>query len=560
MSNTDYIKNELLRNNSCSIQVASNIKPGDIDTNKVKSILNKKYASPQDMESVLCLFNTMFISNIDIDNIPVMDKSVNNWIKHMKTLSSGTYGETYTADIINKNINIIIKIPFSISNYSDILREYFIGVTMINSLRYSIPNFVYTLGAFHCGNIKKDCEGNPNLLIMYEKINGQGMFYKMKNNGFEWFLNMFAQILLALEIAQRSIGFSHYDLHTLNVMIKEEPIDYTGLIDNVSYEVSTHEYPVIIDFGRSCVTYKGKNIGATGLRQTNIFPFCVQGKDVGMFLNSAYVYNNNEKCKNEISKLASCLNMDISANTLTSHFNKTPLEVLSIILAIPKYATIISNTLTIRNRRELLPIHYNTVKNIYLDIFKTKSNQNKLTLSQCINNPDIYKSYILSNTVKIMASKMDFADITYRVDKIMKISKEMMIRYDLDILQGYKDIPNISSDILGISKSLLKQNINTLYTKCYFKPSRKKEILSDIDNFNKIYKNFIEILPYLDQVYTIRWQGLEKEYETFLNEFNESYQYKSYIIYKDTMNSTYRWVKTITDDLKSNNNTFFVQL
>ena len=84
MNTTVYIKNELLRNNSaCSIKVGSSINPDNIDTNKVKSILNKKYTSAQNMESVLCMFKTIFISNINIDSIPVADKKVNKWLKKL---------------------------------------------------------------------------------------------------------------------------------------------------------------------------------------------------------------------------------------------------------------------------------------------------------------------------------------------------------------------------------------------------------------------------------------------------------------------------------------------
>ena len=143
MTDSEYIKNEL-SNNSCSIKIVSKASATDIDTNKVKSILNKSYASAQEMQAISCLFNTMFMSNMEIDNIPLidplMDNSVNKWIKHTHVLSKGAYGEVSVAYIIQKDIQIIIKIPLDNADYDDILREYFIGITKINSLRYFIPN------------------------------------------------------------------------------------------------------------------------------------------------------------------------------------------------------------------------------------------------------------------------------------------------------------------------------------------------------------------------------------------------------------------------------------
>ena len=561
MTDSEYIKNEL-SNNSCSIKIVSKASATDIDTNKVKSILNKSYASAQEMQAISCLFNTMFMSNMEIDNIPLidplMDNSVNKWIKHTHVLSKGAYGEVSVADIIQKDIQIIIKIPLDNADYDDILREYFIGITKINSLRYFIPNFVYTLGAFQCGgDIKKGCDANDkaNLFIAYEKIPGKGMFYKLQDNGFEWFLNMFAQILIALEIAQREIGFTHYDLHTLNIIIKEQQLDYTGLIDNLSYRVSTKEYPVIIDFGRSCVRYKDKNIGASGLEQMNIFTFCVQGRDVGYFLNSVYTYNDNEKFKNKISRLATHLDIDIFRPSMSFHFNKTPLQILSSMLEKPVYSKIISKTITIQDRQELFPIQYDTLRNTYLNIFKIKSRINNIVLRKCVRNPVIYRSYILSTTVRDLVSKIyeqkesDTVNMYSQMTDRMEDNKEQMIRYDINTLQRYKSIPKIPSEILIISKSLLKQDISTLYAKSYFNPNRKREIISDIKDFNRMYKIFSKILPYLDQGYTIRWYGLEKEYETFLNEFSESMQYSRYIIYKDTVYATLRWVKSLKGDL-----------
>ena len=221
----------------------------------------------------------------------------------------------------------------------------------------------------------------------------------------------------------------------------------------------------------------------------------------------------------------------------------------------PVYSKIISKTITIQDRQELFPIQYDTLRNTYLNIFKIKSRINNIVLRKCVRNPVIYRSYILSTTVRDLVSKIyeqkesDTVNMYSQMTDRMEDNKEQMIRYDINTLQRYKSIPKIPSEILIISKSLLKQDISTLYAKSYFNPNRKREIISDIKDFNRMYKIFSKILPYLDQVYTIRWYGLEKEYETFLNEFSESMQYSRYIIYKDTVYATLRWVKSLKGDL-----------
>jgi hypothetical protein len=545
-----YIEKEMRNLDLCplSIKPPSKIKK-DIDTSQLKRILQKKYINAQEMQAISCLFQTIIIGNTETDNIPILGENVNKWIYNMKKLSEGAYGEVYMTDIIEKDVNVVIKVPLHTMDYGDALREYFIGVTKINMLRYYIPNFVYTLGAFKCGDINRGCNGSQKIHTIYEKINGQGLFYKIKNNDFDWFLNMYVHILLALEVAQREIGFSHYDLHTLNVMIKEEPIKYTVLLDNVSYDIDTYEYPVIIDFGRSCVDYNDKSIGVWGLEQLNIFPFSVQGIDLGNLLNSAYIYNTDMTFKNKILKLSQHMGIDIERLSISSHFNISPLNALLSIISHPEYGRIASRSLSIKQRDKYIPIQYETVQNVYNELFKQKGNTNKRLLNSCLQNPRIYSSYILANIVKNLSSHFD-SDKVKNVNEEISKNKHRLIRNDLNSLRSYREISSISSEILTISRSLLSQDVSTIYAKVYFKPSRYIEIKNDISDFMKAYNNFIKILPYLDQIYIIHWQKLNNEYSSFLQEFFDSRQYREYIAYKGTMFNTIRWIRSLQEDLQ----------
>lgn len=540
-----YIRKEMETLKLCPFSIKSNINPDDIDKTKVRKILKKKYISVQDMQAISCLFQTVLTSDLYIDNIPVLDNNVKKWISNMKKMAQGSYGEVYMADIIEKDDNIIIKAPLNTMKYEDSIYEYFIGITKINKLRYYIPNFVYTLGAFQYNDNTKT--NQTKFYTIYEYIKGNSFYDMLLTHGFEWFLQMFVQILLALEVAQREIGFTHYDLHTLNIMIKTESLKYTVLIDNVSYDIDTDGYPVIIDFGRSCVSYKDKSLGRWGVEQINVFPFCIQGVDFGRLLFSVYMYCNNFELKSQISKLCTYIGADAISLT-TSYFNLSPLQVLIMIISNPEYAKIASGVLSVKERDKYVPIHCDTVQNIYSSIFKQDTDINKRILNICVNNPKVYSSYILANIVKNLSSNFNSDKVNDIVNEIEK-NKPRMIRNDLETLKGYRDIPSISSEILNLCNSLLSQNISTLSTKVYFKPSRLEEITGDISEFNKTYDIFVQILPYMDQVYIIRWQRLENEYTSFLQEFLNSRQYREYISYKDIINRTYRWVKSLKEDL-----------
>lgn len=544
-----YIQNKMNDMDLCPITLKSNPYPNDIDTTKIRKILKKSYISAQDMKAISCLFQSILTSNLKIDTVPILGSEVNKWIKSIKKLSSGGYGEVLMADVLNEDINIVIKRPLQESIYEDILREYFIGITRINNLRYYVPNFVYTLGAFHCGNISKGCNGVKTLHIVYEKIHGKGFYHKMIQNRFEWFLRMFVQILLALEVAQREISFSHYDLHTLNVMIKEEPINYTVLIDNVSYEISTQEYPVIIDFGRSCVDYDGKSVGAWGLEQLNIFPFCTNGVDVGNFLYSAYLHNNIHN-KQDIVKLAGYLGIDINRITGGSHFNITPLNALISIISNKEYRDILSGTLGVKERDKYLSIQYDTVQNIYSEIFREDTDINKTLLKECIRNSKIYSSYIFANIVKNIIFHF-YPDSAKRMTKLIEYNKDKMVHNDMIMLEGYQNIYSIPPDIVQTCISLLQQSVTRIHVDTYFNPKRRRELFFKILDFRNKYNIFEKILPYLDQVYMIRWQGIDKEYATFLQKFKQSQQYKDYLTYKTIIIQTFRWIRTLEESIEA---------
>ena len=96
----------------------------------------------------------------------------------------------------------------------------------------------------------------PRTVILYEKINNFPLhrFLKKINYDNNLLSSQILQILLALQIGQNSFKFTHYDLHTTNVL--EQHCEFNSVflynIKNKKYLVPTYGYyPKIIDVGSS---------------------------------------------------------------------------------------------------------------------------------------------------------------------------------------------------------------------------------------------------------------------------------------------------------------------
>ena len=218
-----------------------------INPKTISKILTKNFTVGADMKAILCLFTTLLSSSstnyATKGSIYFPDVNIQEWIKKLDKLQvSSTEGHIYMTQVFSSDIQVVIKVPKE-SYEMSLQREYFIGLRALNNLRYTIPTFAYTLGAFMCNKPRSDgyidrkkiCEKHSLPFVLYEKIPGKSIGTLLQSNeiGFEGWLVMFAQILLSLEIAQRNYKFTHFDLHSNNVMTRPtKRIGYDISIDN----------------------------------------------------------------------------------------------------------------------------------------------------------------------------------------------------------------------------------------------------------------------------------------------------------------------------------------
>lgn len=161
-------------------------------------------------------------------------------------------------------------------DFDDVLHEAFIGFYAMNNLRKYIPNFVYTYGLF-----RNPCvyprSINCNYLLL-ELIPGQVWTKFIKTATVSEFLNIFLQTCLSLNLARELYGFTHYDLHSDNIIIKklDKPIEIRYGPENI---ITTKLVAKIIDFGNAHVKIDGTDYGRVW-KKVNVHNYTFWEQDI----------------------------------------------------------------------------------------------------------------------------------------------------------------------------------------------------------------------------------------------------------------------------------------
>ena len=196
----------------------------------------------------------------------MINEKIKHQINKLELFDSGAYGYAIKAYVEDDPL-FIIKTPKNSSN--DCLHESFIGLYGTNKLRKYIPNFSYVYGFIKSTvpMIYKnkiitwcDCPSRSYNYIVYENINPSVKLneYIKTCNG-KQFLNIYLQVVLSLMLADKLIGFTHYDLNHNNILIRqlEEPIT----IEYEKYKIKTNVIATIIDYGMSLIKYNNEYYG-----------------------------------------------------------------------------------------------------------------------------------------------------------------------------------------------------------------------------------------------------------------------------------------------------------
>lgn len=293
---------------------------------------------------------------------------------------------------------LLVKVALSTTS-DPISYEYFVGLSL-NILRtqYNIDHFAIMYGRFLCGlNPKIDITTNYQELeqiklcddnfpakthLLYEYIKGNETENVMTLKDFIEtgilsddlgafqvnLINIIILIMISLQKAQDILDFTHYDLHTQNILVVKlnQIRTYTLSYNDNTYIINTEVVPHIIDYGRSYINPNK----ALSDNDSNIFydnelqqPF----NDFKIYQQTLFkpivIHQSNSKLDPKYAK------KQLAISTLEKHLNKLAYRFLYNTELDDNYP-IIDDENTIKFKKQILTKYYNGHSTINKNTFK----------------------------------------------------------------------------------------------------------------------------------------------------------------------------------------------
>ena len=279
---------------------------GSIDMKKLEQLLTGDFFDDATMNAMICISNAAYFANTS--SLAANDR-IRSWIHNLKIVGDtnslsgfamlGNAGDATTSKSTAKGA-FIIKAVKNNERGDELIHEAFCAMFALNKIRHDVPNFAFVYGYLTCSppvqgvatpadpkgkEINTFCNtmglGNDVVQAIYENVSPAKDFADVcKVCDGEMFMQYYMATMFALLKAEKEYDFTHYDLHSGNVLIRECTdqryvengkgifyVPYTVKIDTkvyTFYVVSQGGIPTIIDYGRSHVNVDGRNYGMPG--------------------------------------------------------------------------------------------------------------------------------------------------------------------------------------------------------------------------------------------------------------------------------------------------------
>lgn len=270
---------------SCPVRSAEflDTQTGNINAPKTFTVSNQKFDDFAVMQAVQCAIDAIVLQPPGNAGLSAQQKIRSYFREARRIGADSAEGVALLSGVGTAKNAIIMKAPKNVKN-KGLVHELFVGWRSLNPLRKYIPNFAYIFGGFRCSppwvtgdkRVQAICTGKAEdsmvQYVLYENVSPAIDMRKLVSDPsctITDFLQQYLQVLLALDMAYRQAGFTHYDLHYENVMVRQ-PSDKTRQptvseykqddgkkyyirVDNVSGSKVGGGVATVIDYGMSRV-------------------------------------------------------------------------------------------------------------------------------------------------------------------------------------------------------------------------------------------------------------------------------------------------------------------
>ncbi len=273
----------------------------NLDASKISSEMKKNFYNLDALEAMGCVSEAVLggpgTINLNFDK----NYKIRRWITNLKQIGAPSVeGVALIANLGQRSLvgsarksstsPFIVKAPKDPEN-DDLLHEWMVGVFGTNKLRRVVPTFAYIYGAFRCSppiiNPDKQVETwcTKELAVnyvIYENIAPAKSIKDCIKDGctFSQWLNYYMQALLGLDYANKTVGFTHYDLHTENLLVRNPrggrefwiPYPNPNPTQSEKIWIKSTGVSTLIDYGFSRIEYQGRSYGKYFFEAFGILP------------------------------------------------------------------------------------------------------------------------------------------------------------------------------------------------------------------------------------------------------------------------------------------------
>jgi hypothetical protein len=259
-----------------------------IDVNEMKRALVNLYYNYEVLSAVSCILWT--ITSKTDSKIFSRTWTISEFMDTFRLIGTPSV-EGYSMRVQLLQVLEFFIAKTSRESYSNLTHELFVGF-ILNSLRKEIPNFMFVYGNFICSppiisqeGIVSQCYAGSQLtdyialenIAIFSPPESMRLFLQTRSWTTEDFLSLYLQVIFFLRFAEERFGYTHYDLHDNNVILRPLPPSMSSA--TISYEILGKKYTLlvkkvatIIDYGFSRIEFEGKSYGKYGLEFGGVFP------------------------------------------------------------------------------------------------------------------------------------------------------------------------------------------------------------------------------------------------------------------------------------------------